>query len=217
MVDTEPMVQAALSVLGLPYVWGGTSPVTGLDCSGLTQWAAGEAGIKLSRTTYTQILEGDPVTGAPQRGDLVFPDAGHVGIALGGNQMVHAPETGDVVKISDYWTEPIAIRRLGTNSGTVGATTTDPQYRSGPGTPSLKDFIPTPDNIRKQLNAVEDAVEGQIGFLNNIGGTFKAFGMFLTLLMSGEGWTRILKVAGGTTLMLIGIAFVAIEFVGRML
>lgn len=217
MADTEPMVQAALSVLGLPYVWGGTSPTTGLDCSGLVQWAAGEAGIEMSRTTYTQILEGDPVTGAPQRGDLVFPDAGHVGIALGGNEMVHAPQTGDVVKISQYWTEPIAIRRIGTNSGSVGSTATDPKYNSNGGVPPLKDFIPTPGNIKKQLNNLEDAVEGQIGFLNNIGGTFKSFGMFLTLLMSTEGWTRILKVAGGTVMMLVGIAFVAIEFVGRMI
>ena len=100
------IVAEALSFRGTPYVWGGTSPQPGFDCSGFVQYVYGYFGISVSRTTYSQVNEGHAVSPSDlQPGDLVFfgPASApyHVGIYIGGGQYVHAPETGDVVKISN--------------------------------------------------------------------------------------------------------------------
>lgn len=93
-------VRAALSKLGRPYVWGAAGP-TAFDCSGLTQWAYRQAGVDISRTTFTQIHDGPAVPRsmvAP--GDLVFPHAGHVQMYIGNGQVVEAPHSGANVQIS---------------------------------------------------------------------------------------------------------------------
>jgi peptidoglycan DL-endopeptidase CwlO len=93
-------VRAALSRLGRPYVWGATGPEQ-FDCSGLVQWAYAQAGIHLDRTTYQQINDGIPVPRSQVRpGDLVFPHAGHVQLAIGNNLVVEAPYSGASVRIS---------------------------------------------------------------------------------------------------------------------
>ena len=94
----------ARQYLGTPYVWGGTSP-SGFDCSGFVQYVyRNAAGISLPRDTYGQIGAGTRVSQDQlQPGDLVFPHTGHVGIYIGGGQMIHAPHTGDVVKISSVY------------------------------------------------------------------------------------------------------------------
>lgn len=96
------LVNIALKYLGVPYVWGGTTP-SGFDCSGFVQYVYREAGINISRTTYTQIAEGYPVSDL-QPGDLVFfgsySDPYHVGMYIGNGQYVHSPTTGDVVKVA---------------------------------------------------------------------------------------------------------------------
>ncbi|UQX11056.1 C40 family peptidase [Candidatus Mycobacterium methanotrophicum] len=93
-------VRAALSRLGSPYVWGATGPDR-FDCSGLTQWSYARAGIHLDRTTYQQIYDGIPVPRSQVRpGDLVFPSAGHVQMAIGDNLVVEAPHAGATVRIS---------------------------------------------------------------------------------------------------------------------
>lgn len=103
-------VRAALSKLGRPYVWGATGPDQ-FDCSGLVQWAYRQAGIDLSRTTYTQIHEGIAVTRAQvQPGDLVFPNPGHVQIAIGNGMVVEAPHRGASVRITPM-PENAVIRR----------------------------------------------------------------------------------------------------------
>lgn len=103
-------VRAALSRLGKPYVWGATGPDR-FDCSGLTQWAYNQAGVPLSRTTYTQIHDGIPVPRSQiQPGDLVFPSTGHVQLAIGGNMVVEAPHAGATVQISPLGAQ-VAIRR----------------------------------------------------------------------------------------------------------
>ncbi|BDB39591.1 MULTISPECIES: C40 family peptidase [Mycobacterium] len=93
-------VRAALSRLGRPYVWGATGPDQ-FDCSGLVQWAYAQAGVHLDRTTYQQINDGVPVPRSQVRpGDLVFPHAGHVQLAIGNNLVVEAPYSGASVRIS---------------------------------------------------------------------------------------------------------------------
>ena len=103
-------VRAALSRLGRPYVWGATGPEQ-FDCSGLTQWSYARAGIHLDRTTYQQIYDGIPIPRSHVRpGDLVFPTAGHVQLAIGNNLVVEAPQPGATVRISPLGTA-VTIRR----------------------------------------------------------------------------------------------------------
>jgi cell wall-associated NlpC family hydrolase len=100
-------VALAAQFLGVPYRWGGASPETGFDCSGLTMYVYGQLGIQLSHYTGAQMHEGVPVPPeALQPGDLVFFDAGafgvpgHEGMYVGGGLFIQAPHTGDVVKLS---------------------------------------------------------------------------------------------------------------------
>ena len=78
MVNGSELISYAKQFIGVPYVWGGSSP-NGFDCSGLVQFVYKHFGINLSRTTKTQINEGRPVgRNQLQLGDLVFPSSGHV-------------------------------------------------------------------------------------------------------------------------------------------
>lgn len=95
------IVNAAYSQLGVPYVWGGSRPGKGLDCSGLTQYCHKVAGISIPRYSGDQSAQGRSVSN-PQPGDI-FCQPGHVGIYIGGGKVIHAPEPGDVVKISNVW------------------------------------------------------------------------------------------------------------------
>ena len=96
------VVGIALGYLGVPYVWGGSSPATGFDCSGFVSYVFAQVGVYLPHHAASQYSYGTPVSYdqlAP--GDLVFFDGlGHVGIYIGGGQFIHAPHTGDVVRIS---------------------------------------------------------------------------------------------------------------------
>ncbi|MEQ0564917.1 NlpC/P60 family protein [Amycolatopsis sp. NEAU-NG30] len=98
----QTAVNAALSKLGSAYVWGATGPTT-FDCSGLMQWAYKQAGINLPRTSSAQAGFGTPVSRSQlQPGDLVayYSPVSHIGMYIGDGKMVHAPTSGDVVKIS---------------------------------------------------------------------------------------------------------------------
>jgi len=91
------IVATAQHYLGVPYVWGGSSP-SGFDCSGLVQYVYAQNGISLPRTTYGMLNVGQAVSwGDLLPGDIVFTHAGHVGIYVGNGQMIHAPTFGQVV------------------------------------------------------------------------------------------------------------------------
>ena len=100
----QAIVNAAYSQLGVPYVYGGTTPGVGLDCSGLVQYCHAVAGISLPRTSQAQGGCGVAVS-SPQPGDLVCYGT-HIGIYIGNGQMIHAPHTGDVVKIAAVYGSP---------------------------------------------------------------------------------------------------------------
>jgi cell wall-associated NlpC family hydrolase len=95
------VVGIAMHYLGTPYVWGGASPA-GFDCSGFVMYVFAQVGVSLPHSSYAQYGYGSAVSrGDLQPGDLVFFDGlGHVGIYVGGGSFIHAPHTGDVVKIS---------------------------------------------------------------------------------------------------------------------
>jgi len=112
------VVGIAMQYLGIPYQWGGASPGTGFDCSGFTMFVFSQVGVSLPHSAAAQYGYGSPVSrDALAPGDLVFFNGlGHMGIYIGGNQFIHSPHTGDVVKISslsgwyaDTW---VGARRL---------------------------------------------------------------------------------------------------------
>jgi cell wall-associated NlpC family hydrolase len=95
-------VSIAMQYLGVPYVWGGGSPA-GFDCSGLTKYVYAKLGISLTHYTGSQWNQGTRIPANQLLpGDLLFyrPDLGHMGMYIGNGQYIHAPQTGDVVKIS---------------------------------------------------------------------------------------------------------------------
>jgi cell wall-associated NlpC family hydrolase len=95
-------VRAALSQLGVPYVFGAASPGRAFDCSGLTMWAWAQAGVSMAHYTVSQWNAFPKVSlQALQPGDLILSyHLGHVGIYIGNGMMVAAPRTGDVVKVT---------------------------------------------------------------------------------------------------------------------
>jgi len=109
-------INTAKSFLGTDYVYGGSSPETGFDCSGLTQYAYAKAGITIPRVSYEQARAGVSIPRSEIRpGDLVafYSPVSHVGIYVGDGKFIHSPKTGDVVKYTKLSAMPVtAIRRV---------------------------------------------------------------------------------------------------------
>jgi cell wall-associated NlpC family hydrolase len=107
-------LRVALTQQGKPYVWGATGPST-YDCSGLVQWAYRQVGVGLPRVSRQQALVGvavDPKDARP--GDLLFFNSPvtHVGIYVGGGKFLEAPQSGDVVKVSNVRSSLSGVRRI---------------------------------------------------------------------------------------------------------
>ena len=106
-----------MQYLGTPYVWGGASP-GGFDCSGLVMYAYRRSASRFRTRATRSTARACPVSRDQlQPGDLVFFDGlGHVGIYVGGGSFIHAPHTGDVVKISSmtgwYASSYVGARRI---------------------------------------------------------------------------------------------------------
>lgn len=109
----DQVVSIAKKYLGIPYVWGGSTPSEGFDCSGLTSYVYKQAGLYIPRTASQQQAFMKKTTN-PQPGDLVFfgAPAYHVGIYVSPGTMIAAPVPGDVVRLQTIWTTP-------TNYGTL--------------------------------------------------------------------------------------------------
>jgi hypothetical protein len=129
------VVAGARKYLGVPYVWGGTDPAKGLDCSGLVQKVYSELGYDLPRVSYQQAEAGRPVDGLAnaQPGDILAfgSPVHHVGIYIGDNQMIHAPRPGKDVEVSSVYETPTAIRRVIPDAGSVSAIGGDARVAAG--------------------------------------------------------------------------------------
>lgn len=102
--------EIALAQQGAPYVWGAEGPDS-FDCSGLAVYAFRQVGVSLPHHTGALWEAGPHVSRSELRpGDLVFTSSHHMGIYVGNGQMVHAPQTGEVVKVSDIWSFHGAVR-----------------------------------------------------------------------------------------------------------
>jgi len=104
------VVSIAMRYLGIPYKWGGASPSSGFDCSGLTMYVFAQIGVSLPHYAAAQYGLGRAVSKSELApGDLVFfRGLGHMGMYIGGGNFIHAPRTGDVVKISSL-SEPYRV------------------------------------------------------------------------------------------------------------
>jgi Transglycosylase SLT domain/NlpC/P60 family len=119
--DGMAVVEEAKKYLGLPYVWGGTDPTKGLDCSGLVQVVYKNLGYDLPRVSFQQAASGRPVASMAeaQPGDLIAWDnssrnngVDHIAIYIGGGKMIEAPRTGLDIRIIDVPSTPDVIRRI---------------------------------------------------------------------------------------------------------
>jgi cell wall-associated NlpC family hydrolase len=113
------VVKTARSQLGKKYVWGGESPRTGFDCSGLVWWVFRQHGISLPRISWRQYHVGRTVRSHLAPGDLVFFRSSlgkgryHVGIFTGGSSFIHAPQTGSFVRVESISTSKWRRRFVG--------------------------------------------------------------------------------------------------------
>ncbi|MBO4897042.1 MAG: C40 family peptidase [Clostridia bacterium] len=109
----ESVLAFAKNYLGVPYVYGGTTP-GGFDCSGFVQYVYANFGINLPRVTYDQMNVGVPVScDSLQVGDLLFfRGGGHVGIYAGNGTYIHAPRTGRTVSIDPLNRDVYCARRI---------------------------------------------------------------------------------------------------------
>lgn len=116
--SASAIISYAQSFIGVPYVWGGSTP-SGFDCSGLVQYVYAHYGVNLPRVTTAQENAGTVIpVSAAQPGDLYFWGAKgssyHVAIATGGGSFIHAPEPGESVKVgsTQYFQPSFAVRVL---------------------------------------------------------------------------------------------------------
>ena len=116
LTSTKPATGGILGIAaqyaGIMYKYGGTSPSTGFDCSGYTQYVFRQVGINLPRTAEEQRQSATPVS-SPQPGDLVFfgSPAYHVGIYAGNGKMWDSPHSGEAVALRDIWTSAVTYGR----------------------------------------------------------------------------------------------------------
>lgn len=177
-VNGADIVEYLKQYLGQPYVWGGETPETGFDCSGLIQWGFKHFGIDLPRVTYDQIGQGTPIGMKGLRvGDLVFFDTAkqagpdHVGIYMGGGKFLHTPRPGKAVEIADLSNDYYASRFMGGRR--IGGV-----YASGQ---SVGDVEQTPKLTAEELAS---SYGWAYGFLNSVPEIKRLFDNAV-----GETWT----------------------------
>lgn len=117
-VTGDAVVADAKKYVGVPYVWGGTNPAVGMDCSGFVQRVFKDLGVDLPRVVSDQMRQGTPVASLAQAkpGDLLVSFGGeHISIYLGNGKAIDAPVPGKTIQIRDAWEQQsnlTAIRRI---------------------------------------------------------------------------------------------------------
>jgi cell wall-associated NlpC family hydrolase len=115
-ITGHSVVTDARKYLGIPYLWGGTDPSKGLDCSGLVQLVYHDLGYSLPRGAADQARQGQPVArlADARPGDLLAfgSPVHHIAIYIGNGKVIEAPHTGANVRVSDVYETPTAIRRI---------------------------------------------------------------------------------------------------------
>ncbi|MGM7775715.1 C40 family peptidase [Arthrobacter sp. KNU-44] len=117
-VTGDAVVADAKKYVGVPYVWGGTNPAVGMDCSGFVQRVFKDLGVGLPRVVSDQMRQGTPVASLAQAkpGDLLVSFGGeHISIYLGNGKAIDAPVPGQTIQIRDAWEQQsnlTAIRRI---------------------------------------------------------------------------------------------------------
>ena len=215
------MVADAHRYLGIPYLYGGTNPARGLDCSGLTQLVAKDCGVSIPRVTGQQQAAGSRVAtlAAAAPGDLVFfgaPVSHHCGIYVGGGQMIHAPHTGTVVHQAAVYEKPSYIRRLGDpGAGAVNVGIWDGIGGAVGGALGPVLGIPFGGQIGGAAGGALDGTGGAaIAAAGGVLGGMDAIGSFFGALGQRSTWVRVVQVVGGAGLIVAGVALVGHGVIG---
>ncbi len=163
----DAVVAEAKKYLGVPYVWGGTDPKKGLDCSGMIQLVYRNLGYELPRVSYQQAAAGTAVEGGlknAQPGDILAfgSPVHHVGIYVGDGKMIEAPRTGLDVRIGPVYETPTHIRRILPEGG-VGATVPGAS-RVAAGTPYADLFTAASQKYGVDANLLAAVARQESGF-----------------------------------------------------
>lgn len=172
-VSGDAVVAEAQQYLGIPYVWGGTDPEKGLDCSGLVQLVYRNLGIELPRVSYQQAAAGRPVASLAQAqpGDLLAWDnssrnngVDHIAIYVGNGKMIEAPRTGLDVRLVDVPTTPDVIRRIVPDASSLGGVAATGSGRLATGTPFAGLFSAAADKYGVDASLLAAVARQESGF-----------------------------------------------------
>lgn len=176
-------IRAAMSQIGVDYSWGGGGPkgpsrgfaqgarTVGFDCSSLMQYAYAKVGVKIGRTTHQQMTQGKGVAYKNRRpGDLMFPNSGHVVMYLGNGKIVHAPRTGQKIRVDpeDHFGKYVAVRRFIAGGGDTYATDGENSTSSEAGAGN--------DNAAKTGGSTVGSVTNAYGSVNEVDALAAALG-----------------------------------------
>jgi hypothetical protein len=179
--DLAKAISYGMSRIGTPYIYGAPGPAN-FDCSSFTQWCYRSMGLEIGRDTYTQLANGQKISMAQaQPGDLLQPASGeHVVMWLGNGQILHAPQSGDVVKIAPLYFTPAHVLHF--PPATYGGTYPVPfDIPTGPGA--------VPGTVAQGANGGTAAVSPSEGIARNLFSWMFEPGKFMnaTSMLFGSG------------------------------